>query len=245
MSKSEKGNIIALIPARGGSQRVKGKNIRELGGKPLIAYTIEAALAVKNIDRVIVSTDNDEIADIAMKHGAEVPFLRPPELSTSDATEYAFHAHAVDTLQTQESYQVDMIVNLYPTTPFRKQESISRALDIMLEDPNADSLRSVRKCKEHPYKMWVKNGSYLNRFVRVDDPSKQTLSYHLLPEVYIQNASIYIVRKETLVKYQNTIGENVICFEMDDTESIDINYDMDFLFASHLVDLEKAGYKHI
>lgn len=235
----EKLNIIALIPARGGSQRFIGKNIRKLNGKPLIAYTIEAALAVRNIDRVIVSTDNEEIAAIAKEYGAEVPFIRPSELSSSDATEFEFHAHAVDALYRQESYRVDIIVNLYPTTPFRKTDSILNALNMMLADSNADSLRSVRKCKEHPNKMWIKNGSYLNRFLSVDDPSKQTLSYHLLPEVYIQNASIYIVKKETLDRYQNTIGENVICFEMDDKESLDINYEMDFVFASFLINMEK------
>lgn len=244
MNKLEKKNIIALIPARGGSQRVKGKNIRELGNKPLIAYTIEAALSVKNIDRVIVSTDNDEIANIARKYGAEVPFMRPPELSTSDATEFAFHAHAINTLQAQESYNVDIIVNLYPTTPFRKMESISRALDMIMANPEADSLRSVRKCKEHPYKMWIKNGPYMDRFISLNDPKQQTLSYHLLPEVYIQNASIYIVRKETLTRYQNTIGQKVIFFEMEDTESIDINYDIDFFLASHLIDLEKLDNNH-
>ena len=116
MQGVNKQNIIALIPARAGSQRVKGKNIRELGGKPLIAYTIEAALAVKNIDRVIVSTDSDEIANIALKYGAEVPFMRPEELSTADATEYAFHYHAVRTLQIQESYVADIIVP-GPVTP--------------------------------------------------------------------------------------------------------------------------------
>jgi CMP-N,N'-diacetyllegionaminic acid synthase len=235
MGKLEKKNIIALIPARGGSQRVKGKNIRELGGKPLIAYTIEAALAVKDIDRVIVSTDSYEIAEIAKKLGAEVPFMRPQEISTSDATEYEFHTHTVDFLKNHESYNVDLIVNLYPTTPFRKSESITRALDLILADPNADSLRSVRKCKEHPYKMWVKNDSYLNRFISIDDLSKQTLSYHLLPEVFIQNASIYIVRINTLNKFKNTIGLNVLSFEMNEMESFDINYEEDFFLAKLLI----------
>jgi CMP-N,N'-diacetyllegionaminic acid synthase len=239
MSMLEKKNIIALIPARGGSQRVKGKNIRELGGKPLIAYTIEAALAVKDIDRVIVSTDSYEIAEIAKKFGAEVPFMRPQEISSSDATEYEFHIHTVDFLEKQESYNVDLIVNLYPTTPFRKSESITKALDLMLADPDADSLRSVRKCKEHPYKMWVRNNSYLNRFISMDNPSKQTLSYHLLPEILIQNASIYISRSNTLNKYKNTIGFNVLSFEMNDIESFDINYEEDFLFADFLF---KNGY---
>jgi CMP-N,N'-diacetyllegionaminic acid synthase len=227
-------NVIALIPARSGSQRVKNKNIRELSGKPLIAYTIEAALSAKGIDRVIVSTDSEEIAKVASAYGAEVPFLRPGELSTADSTEYAFHKHAVDTLKSIESYSADIIVNLYPTTPFRKAATIERALQMLLADPNADSLRSVRKCKEHPYKMWTKGDRYLQRFISRNDSDTQTLSYHLLPEVYIQNASIYVVREQTLLKYGNTIGESVICFEMDDNESIDINYEADFLFAAFL-----------
>jgi CMP-N,N'-diacetyllegionaminic acid synthase len=228
-------NIIALIPARGGSQRVKNKNIRQLSNKPLIGYTIESALKAKNIDRVIVSTDNHEIAKIALGYGAEVPFLRPEKFATADSTEFDFHNHTLESLEKLESYKVDIIVNLYPTSPFRKTETINNALDLFLLNPNADSLRSVRKCKEHPYKMWIKDGKHLRRFVSIDDASKQTLSYHLLPEVYIQNSSIYIVKSETLLKYKNTIGENTLFFEMEDLESLDINYEVDYEFAEFII----------
>lgn len=235
MQEGRKQNIIALIPARAGSQRVKGKNIRELGGKPLIAYTIDAALKADGIDRVIVSTDSEEIALIAKKYGAEVPFIRPPDISTSESTEFSYHIHALETLFNNESYVADIIVNLYPTTPFRKPDTISRAIKVFKESSTADSLRSVRKCKEHPYKMWQRKGDFLNRFIELEDPAKHTFSYHLLPEVLVQNASIYIVRRETLLKFNNTIGEKVFCFEMNEVESIDINYDLDFDFASFLM----------
>ena len=227
-------NIIALIPARGGSKRVKNKNIRHLMGKPLIAYSIEAALNSRGIDRVIVSTDSEEIAEIAIKYGAEVPFLRPSELSTSDSTEFEFHEHAITWLNNNESYVVDVIVNLYPTTPFRKAESITEALERFLSNKESDSLRSVRKCKEHPYKMWVKNQNYLNRFISSGEASFQTLSYHLLPEIFIQNASIYIVKAEVIKQYKNTIGEKVLYYEMGNYESLDINYVEDFYFAEYL-----------
>lgn len=227
--------IIALIPARSGSKRVKNKNIRLLGGKPLIVHTIEAAARVKRIDRVIVSTDSEEIAHIAKQSGAEVPFLRPKEISTADSTEYQFHMHALTWLKEHESYEPDYIVNLYPTTPFRSSDSIRSAVTMITDDNRADSLRSVRKCTEHPYKMWKKNGNYLDRFIRANNSSTQTMSYHLLPEVMIQNASIYIVKKKTLLKYKNTIGKKVLCFDMDEIESIDINYPIDFEFAEFIL----------
>lgn len=226
--------IIALIPARSGSKRVQNKNIKYLDGKPLIAHTIIAAKNANNIDRVIVSTDSKEIAEIAIEYGAEVPFLRPPEISDSDATEYDFHIHAIEELEKNENYKVDIIVNLYPTTPFRKVETINNALNLFLDNSDVDSLRSVRLCKEHPYKMWTQNGKYLNRLFTNEQSNKSTLSYHLLPKVYIQNASIYIVNRETLINYKNTIGEKTLMFEMSDQESLDINYEIDFEFANYL-----------
>ena len=234
MNKGNK-NVIALIPARGGSKRVERKNVRELNGKPLIAYTIEAALAANNIDRVIVSTDDKEIAEIALKYGAEVPFIRPIEISGDNSTEFDFHKHAYDFLVNYENYYADVIVNLYPTTPFRKSTTIDEAVEKFINSETADSLRSVRKCKEHPYKMWTLNGDMLNRFVQSNNPASQTLSYHLLPEVYIQNASIYISKTKVLNKYNNTLGESILYFEMDEIESIDINYELDFEFTEYLI----------
>lgn len=229
MSKAVK--VMALIPARSGSKRVKNKNIKDLAGKPLIAYTIQAARKARLIDRIIVSTDSPKIAKVAKSFGAEVPFLRPVEISGENSTEMEYYLHALDWLKKNEGYEPDLIVNLYPTTPFRKAATIDRAIRKIIETPWADSLRSIRNCSEHPYKMWISKNETIVPFIKTRDRGTHTLSYHLLPEVFIQNASIYITRLKTITKYRSTIGEKVLPFVMNEEESIDINQPIDFKFA--------------
>lgn len=229
--KKNRLDVLALIPARGGSKRVKNKNIRLLGGKPLIAYTIEAAKQSKCINRIIVSTDSKRIAKIAREYGAETPFLRPSEIATSESTEFEFYLHALKWLKENECYEPDLIVNLYPTSPFRKASTIDKAVEKMLSHSEADSLRTVKRCSEHPYKMWVFSGKYLRPFVPSKNSNTHTLSYHLLPEVYIQNASIYITHPHVIYKYKSTIGKKVLGFIMPENESFDINTLHDFQIA--------------
>lgn len=227
--------VLALIPARAGSQRVKSKNIKPLAGKPLIAYTIEAAKKSRYVTRVIVSTDSSEIAAIAKNFGAEVPFMRPEELAASHSTELEFHEHALQWLKDNEGYEPDLVVNLYPTTPFRDEILIDQAIEKILSHPEVDSLRSTRKCSEHPYKMWVKEGDLLRPFVEATSGENHTAAYHLLPPVQIQNASIYITRPKTLSQYRNTVGEKVLSFEMSEEASVDINTPLDFLVAEAVI----------
>src|SRR3989304_136393 len=223
--------ILAFLPARGGSKRIPNKNIKLLNGKPLIVYTIEAAKGSNHINRIVVSTDSEEIATIAKQYGAEVPFLRPKEISQSDSTEMQFFEHALNRFEKHEQYEPDLIVLLYPTSPFRKPASIDRAIEEMLKHPEVDSLRSLRLCSEHPYKMWVIENVYLKPFVKGENPNIHTLSYHLLPTVYVQNASIYITKLSTIKNKKSPTGDVVIPFIMDETESIDINTSLDFQFA--------------
>ncbi|MDR4503639.1 MAG: acylneuraminate cytidylyltransferase family protein [Candidatus Scalindua sp.] len=223
--------ILALIPARGGSKRVEDKNICLLGGKPLIAYTVEAALASKLISRVVVSTDSRQVAGISKEYGAETPFLRPESISQDDSTEMEFFEHALGWFMKYEGYEPDLIVQLYPTSPFRKAETIDKAVKEIQLYPEADSLRSITLCTEHPYKMWVIENSRLKPFVKSEDCNMHTRSYHLLPRVYIQNASIYITKPSTIKNKGTPIGDIVIPFPMDERESIDINTPLDLQFA--------------
>jgi len=227
--------ILALIPARSGSKRVPNKNIRRLAGKPLIVYTIEAALKSKRINRVIVSTDSQQIASIAKEHGAEIPFIRPKEISQSNSTEMEFFNHALNWLQDHEKYEPDLIVLLYPTSPLRKVESIDSAIEEILKHPEADSLRSVKLCTEHPYKMWTIEGKYLKPFVKNGDPNSHTFSYQSLPTVYIQNASIYITKPATIRNKKSPTGDIIIPFIMNEQESIDINNPIDFTLAEIVI----------
>ena len=228
---SQQGPIVAVIPARGGSLRVPNKNLRKLGGHPLIAWTIKTALQSKLLDRVIVSTDSEEIAKVARKYGAEVPFLRPKEISGPLSTELQFHQHVLDWLQQNENITPCLIVNLYPTAPFRRWQSIDHAISQFLKHPNAHSLRSIRVCSEHPFKMWKKQGAWLIPFVPKKDSQTQTYSFQQLPQVHIQNANIYITKPKTMKTLKSTVGKRVLAFEMDAVESVDINDPLDLDFA--------------
>ena len=231
--KTEKKHLkmLAFIPARSGSKRVPQKNIKRLDGKPLIAYTIEVAKASEYINRIVLSTDSQEIASVAKEHGAEIPFLRPENISRSDSTEMEFFEHALDWFSENENYVPDLIVLLYPTSPFRKSETLDKAILEMCAHPEADSLRSIKACSEHPYKMWVIKDQYLKPFVQSETPNSHTLSYQLLPEVYIQNASIYITKPETIRNKKSPTGDVILPYIMDEIESIDINNPLDFEFA--------------
>ena len=235
---------LALIPARSGSGRIPGKNIKALNGKPLISYTIEAAQRARLIDRIVITTDSEEIASVAKTWGAEVPFLRPHGISRSDSTEMQFLEHALDWLREHERYEPDLIVLLYPTSPLRKPESIDAAIREMIRHPEADSLRSVRLCSEHPYKMWVVENGYLRPFVKAEDSAVHTLSFQSLPTVYIQNAGIYITKPATIRIKKSPVGDIVVPFIMDEVESLDINNPLDFEFAEYYLGRRRPAGPH-
>jgi N-acylneuraminate cytidylyltransferase/CMP-N,N'-diacetyllegionaminic acid synthase len=228
-------NILAIIPARLGSKRVHKKNIKPLNNKPLIGYTIEAAIRSEHISRIIVSTDSNEIAEVAEEFGAEIPFMRPKEISKSNSTEMEFFLHALNWMKNNENYKPDLIVLLYPTSPFRKATTIDKAVEKMIAHPDADSLRSIKKCSEHPYKMWKKDRDYLVPFVDSQNKNIHTFSYQMLPEVFIQNASIYITKPDTIFIKKSPTGNIIVPFIMDEFESIDINNEIDFKFAEFIL----------
>ena len=138
-----KPNIVAIIPARGGSKSIPRKNIRDLGGHPLIAYSIQAAVESKLVNKVIVSTDDWEIAETAKMYGAEVPFLRPEEISGDFVTDFPVFEHAVHWLEQEGNYQPDVVVQLRPTSPFRPLDCVDKAISVLLAHPGADSVRCI------------------------------------------------------------------------------------------------------
>lgn len=227
--------VLGLIIARGGSQRVPDKNIKPLGGRPLLAYSIETAKCSRHVSRVIVSTDSESIAQVAIQEGAEAPFRRPAEISQSHSTELEAVGHALTWLREHESYEPDLVALLRPTTPFRKSATIDRAIELLLNDPAAHSVRTVKLCSEHPHKMWVmdKEGRRIRSFVPVEQKPREahTLSYHLLPTVYVQNASMDVLRPSNIWNLRSTTGSEIIPLVMDELESIDINSELDFTLA--------------
>lgn len=162
---------ICIIPARGASKGVNRKNIRQLGGKPLIAWTIKTSLSCSSLQRIIVSTDDLEIANIAKEYGAEVPFLRPPELAKDSTPDFPVYQHTISWLTEHENFQPDIVVWLRPTSPLRSVEDIKNAIDILVKS-QADSVRSVCLSEHHPYWMKRLEGDRLIPFIDGFDERK-------------------------------------------------------------------------
>lgn len=219
-------NIIALIPARSGSKSVTKKNIRKLGGKPLLSYAIQTALESELIDRVFVSTDDNEIADIAKKYGAEVPFLRPSEISGDYSLDIEFHQHAVGWLQENENYTPELIVNLRPTNPIRNPMTVDKAIQTLIDNPNMNSLRSVRISEFSPFKMWTisTRGKLEAIASELEIREPYNMPRQLLPKSYWQDGYVDVARYKTIVEQSSTTGRNIMPFLIEE-DSIDIDYE--------------------
>jgi CMP-N,N'-diacetyllegionaminic acid synthase len=237
--------VLAIIIARGGSQRVPNKNIRLLGGKPLLAYSIQGARQSCYVKRVVVSTDSDAIAEVAMKEGAEVPFRRPNEIAQSHSTELQAMEHALGWFRDHERYEPELVALLRPTSPFRTTATIDRAIELLMNDRTAHCVRTVKLCSEHPHKMWVmdQDGHRIRSLIPVEQklPEAHTLSYQLLPTVYIQNASMDVFRASNIWNLRSTTGTEIIPLVNDELESLDINTEIDFLLAETLISRIKQG----
>jgi N-acylneuraminate cytidylyltransferase len=234
-------NAVAFVPARAGSERVPGKNVRDLAGHPLIAYSIAAARASGLFDAVVVSTDSEEIAEVARRYGAEVPVLRPPELATATSPDIEWVRHMLGVLA-QEGRTFEVFSLLRPTSPFRGADTIRRAWEHFLAfDPPADSIRAVELCRQHPGKMWVIEGELMRPLLpqapgEVPTHSRQ---YKSLPEVYVQNSSLEIAW--TRITEQNEIaGERVVPFLTDEAEGFTIDYPTDWEHAERMVETGAA-----
>jgi CMP-N,N'-diacetyllegionaminic acid synthase len=223
-------SILALIPARGGSKGVPGKNIRLLGDKPLIAWTIEQARRCPWIDRVIVSTDDPAIADTAVGWGAEVPFLRPAELATDETKMVEVVSHALDWCG-QNDRPYEWILLLQPTSPLRDAGDIEAAAK-QLEDRGADGVVSVCPCEHSP--LWTNtlgpNGE-MKDFLR----SEAMGNRQGLPTYYRLNGAIYLARSEYFRRCRGFFGDRTFAYIMPSERSIDIDSPLDFQIAEFLV----------
>lgn len=231
--------VLAVIPARSGSKSVKDKNIRLLSGKPMIAYSIEHALASKKIDRVIVSTDSEKYAKIAKEYGAETPFLRPKEYATDTALDIDVFQHTLSYLEESEKYIPDVVVHLRPTYPVRNVEDIDRMIDIMLGDSEIDSVRTIAPAKEIPYKMWLKETDGKLSPLINNIPECYNMPRQELPKVYYQNASIDVIRASVITKGKSMSGTNIYGYVMED--NFDIDTEEDFLRASTLLKIKSGN----
>lgn len=234
-------SVIGLIPARAGSKRVPGKNVRPFAGHPLIAYTIAAALDSGVFQRVVVSTDSEEVAAVARRYGAEVPFLRPAEYAADRSPDIEWIQHALRLLNVKGT-PADAFSILRPTSPFRHPATIQRAWALFQAHPDTDSLRAVEPCRQHPAKMWTLSGAFMKPLL--DDggaqPPWHSSAYQSLPTVYAQNASLEIAWSRVPLEQGTISGRRVLAFITDEIEGFDINKPSDWLLAEALLQQGQA-----
>lgn len=235
-------SILAIIPARGGSKGVPRKNIRLLAGKPLIAWTIEAAKKSKYIDRIVVSTEDDEIRDIALKFGAEIPFLRPAELAKDDTPSIAPILYTVKKISADEKREFDFILLLQVTSPLRNERHIDEAIENLIKNEDKfDSLISVTEL-EHPV--------YWNRIVGSNRELKNFIEYSRkekyrrqdFNEIYRLNGALYLINGNVFIKYERLETDKTMAYIMDRKSSVDIDCLEDFELAEY--NINKRDLSH-
>jgi N-acylneuraminate cytidylyltransferase len=230
--------ILALIPARGGSKGIPRKNIKSFAGYPLVAWSIAAGLQANSISRVIVSTDDEEIAAVAREYGADIPFLRPAEFAQDRSPDLPTFEHALKWLEDIEGYKPEIVVQLRPTSPLRPRDMVDDAIKILMENPNADSVRGVVPSGQNPFKMW--------RFQGHDKPMKPLLNVEgiaepynaprqILPPTYWQTGHIDAIRTKTITRKNSLTGEVIYPLVIDPRYTVDIDTPADWAKYEALV----------
>jgi N-acylneuraminate cytidylyltransferase len=218
--------ILALIPARGGSKGIPRKNIRNFAGYPLITWSIAAAKHASCVTRIIVSTDDDEIASVAREYGAETPFLRPPEFAQDQTTDLPVFEHALQWLEEKEGYQPDLVIQLRPTSPIRPKDCVERAVKILLEHEDADCVRGVVPAGQNPHKMWRFAGEDqpLEPLLQVEGiPEPYNAPRQMLPPVYWQTGHIDVIRVSTILQKKSLTGDVIYPLVIDPRYTVDID----------------------
>jgi N-acylneuraminate cytidylyltransferase len=221
--------IVGLIPARSGSKGVPGKNIKLLAGYPLLAYSIAAAKLVSRIDRIVVSTDSEQIAAISQRFGAETPFLRPAELAADHSLDRDFVLHALAWFETNEGKTPDYLVHLRPTTPLREPKLIEAGLETFLTHPEATSLRSGHPAPESPFKWFTRDpaGYFHGLSPEAQRPGAANLPRQAFPEVYVPNGYVDVLRTSFVLNSPDLHGPYLlgyispVCQEVDTLEDFE------------------------
>jgi len=222
--------ILAVIPARGGSKGIPRKNIREFAGYPLIAYSIAAGLQAEQVTRILVSTDDEEIAQVAHDFGAEVPFLRPSELAQDGTPDLPVFEHVLDWLEDNEGYQPDFVVQLRPTSPIRPRGLLDRAIQILIDNPQKDSVRGVVPAGQNPYKMWQidAQGELIPLLSLAHIKEPYNAPRQALPPVYWQTGHIDVIRLEVILEKRSMTGDRIMPVRIDPAYAVDIDTPKDW-----------------
>lgn len=236
--------VLAVIVARGGSKSIPKKSIALCAGKPLMWYTIDAAKKAKHITRLIISTDDEEMAEVARQHGVEVPFMRPKELAEDHTPDLPVFQHVLNHLRETEGYIPDVVVHLRPTTPLKKAEDIDEGIMLLLNNPEAHSVRSVCAPLHTPFKMYrsVEGTPFLQPILRKEYPEvfeqhKEPFNMprQALPSVYRHSGYIDIVRPHIILEADSMSGTNIIPLPFEEWRDIDIDYERDLRYAELII----------
>jgi CMP-N-acetylneuraminic acid synthetase len=233
--------VLALIPARGGSKSIPHKNIRPFAGHPLIAYSIAAGLQAKMVRRVIVSTDDEQIAEIARQYGAETPFLRPAQYSQDQTADLPVFQHALKWLAEKENYYPEIVVQLRPTSPLRRVAHIDGAVTSLLAHPEADAIRTVCVPFQNPFKMWrIAADGFMRPLIESLGAGQEiaepyNMPRQALPEVFWQTGYVDAAWAKTIMEKGSMTGEKILPLVIDPGDWIDIDSPDDWRRAERLL----------
>ena len=230
--------VLAIIPARGGSKGIPRKNVKKFAGYPLIAYSIVAAKQSSLVTRVIVSTEDEEIAEVARQYGAETPFLRPMELAQDETTDLPVFVHALNWSEKNEGYHPEIVVQLRPTSPVRPISCVDDAIRILISHPSADSVRGVVPAGQNPHKMWLidEKTERMTPLLKVDGVKEPfNAPRQKLPPVWWQTGHIDVIRTQTILKKGSLSGDYILPCKIDSKFTIDIDNPFDWKKAEWLV----------
>jgi len=233
----DRAQVLAIVPARGGSKSIPHKNIRPFCGHPLLAFSIAAGLQSQSAGRVLVSTDDAEIAEIALRYGAEVPFLRPASLAADDTPDLPVFEHALAWLAAEEGYRPELVLQLRPTSPVRPPDCVDAAVQILLEHPEADSVRGVVPSAQNPYKMWrILDDGRMQPLLHDAFREAFNMPRQALPPTYWQTGHIDAIRSATILEKRSMTGETVLPLVLDPRYSVDIDTLRDWERAEALIE---------
>jgi CMP-N-acetylneuraminic acid synthetase len=229
--------VLALVPARGGSKSIPRKNIRCFAGFPLIAYSIAAGLAAESVTRLVVSTDDPEIAELSRRYGAEAPFLRPEHLSGDHTPDLPVFQHALAWLKENEGYVPEIVVQLRPTSPLRRTWHVDQAVRRLLERPEADSVRTVCTPFQNPFKMWqISADGFMRPLIQTNLSEAYNMPRQLLPEVYWQTGYVDAAWSETITEKESMTGDFILPLVIPASDWIDIDSSDDWRRAERMLD---------
>lgn len=234
----KKTEVLAVVPARGGSKGIPRKNMKLFAGYPLIAYSIAAAVQSQAVTRVIVSTDDEEIAVVARQWGAETPFLRPPELAQDGTTDLPVFQHALNWLKDREGYSPDLVIHLRPTSPIRPRRCVDEAVDLLLQHPEADSVRGVVPSGQNPYKMWrVKaEGEPMTPLLTLEGVAEPfNAPRQVLPPTFWQTGHIDVIHPAVILEQASMCGRKILPYLIDARYTVDIDTPFDWIRYEWLV----------